>query len=156
MFSWYPCPVIKGHWRGLVNNIKNCTVRPIIFLMNVFFAVKGSKHFILMCYNLLLQLVLCRAAAMGSSRTSSIVQIIFYLRSFEISECILGIQKYIKVQMYIIYHFLAFSITFCNFLICSIFFLAFIGSYKGSLTRVSYPKLYSLVHLRSYECVICS
>ena len=42
-------------------------------------------------------------------------------------------------------------LTRYNFLNCSIFSLAFIASYKGSLTRINYPKLNSLVHLLSYE-----
>ena len=34
--------------------------------------------------------------------------------------------------------------------------LAFIASYKGSLTRIYYSKLYSLAHLQSCECFPCS
>ena len=45
-----------------------------------------------------------------------------------------------------------------NFLNCSMFsLLSFNSSYKGSLTRNFYSKLYSLAHLQSYyKCFLCS
>ena len=44
-----------------------------------------------------------------------------------------------------------------KFLNCSIFpSLAFNASYKRSRTIIYYLKLYSLAHLLSYECFLCS
>ena len=58
----------------------------------MFTALKGSQIYF---YLLILQLVLSHVAAIKSPRTSSIVQIIFSFRSFEISEDILRNQKII-------------------------------------------------------------
>ena len=33
--------------------------------------------------------------------------------------------------------------------------LPFSASYKGSLTRIYYSKLYSLAYIHSYECFLC-
>ena len=43
-----------------------------------------------------------------------------------------------------------------NFINCFMISLPFIASYKGSLTRNYYSKLYSLAHILSYECFLCS
>ena len=39
---------------------------------------------------------------------------------------------------------------------CRMLSLAFIFIYSVSLTRIHYPKLYSLAHLFTYECLLCS
>ena len=39
---WRSLPVMKAHWRGFI--ILNCTVWPVFFLMNVFFALRGSYY----------------------------------------------------------------------------------------------------------------
>ena len=59
--------------------------------MNVFFAVKGSQHFVLFVITAA-GVVPC-GGPKKSPRTSSMVQIILYVRSFEISYYILKTQK---------------------------------------------------------------
>ena len=71
--------------------IAETMVWPNFFLMNVFFAPKGSKHFIIISYHC--SWMLCRVAAVKSLPNSSIVQIIFYFWSFEIMEYILRTRK---------------------------------------------------------------
>ena len=45
-------------------------------------------------------------------------------------------------------------LNFLNYSILSS--LAFNASFKRSLARIYYSKLYSLAHLHSYQCVLCS
>ena len=60
--------------------------------MNVFFALKGSRHSIL--YVITAAYVVPFGGCKKSPHTSSIVQIIFYVRSLEISDDIIRNQKY--------------------------------------------------------------
>ena len=67
--------------------IAETAVWPNFFLMNIFFALKESERFIIICSHC--SWMLCRVAAIKVSPHSSIVQIIFYFWSFEIMEYIL-------------------------------------------------------------------
>ena len=49
-----------------------------------------------------------------------------------------------------------YSLHSLNFINSSMFSLAFIASYKRSLTKIYYSKLYSLAHFLSYEWFACS
>ena len=71
--------------------IAETMVWPNFFLMNVFFALKGSKLFIIISYHC--SWMLCRVAAVKVSPHSSKVQIIFCFWSFEIMEYILRTRK---------------------------------------------------------------
>ena len=69
------------------------SVWPILFLINVFPALKGSQFYFL--FAIIAAGVVPCGGPKKSPRTSSIVQIIFSFRSFEISEDILRNHKFI-------------------------------------------------------------
>ena len=87
--SGFHCQFIHGHWRGLV--IRNRSVWPTLFLLNVFTALKGT-HFYISFVVTATGFVPC-GSRKKRSRTSSIVQFIFYFWSFEINRNILRNQK---------------------------------------------------------------
>ena len=71
---------------------------PYYLPLNVFTASKGSNH------NILFAITAAGVVSFGgpktSPRTSSIVQIIFLFRSFEISNDIQGVQKHSRIETY--------------------------------------------------------
>ena len=46
-FSSFHCQFIQGHWRGLI--IRNGSVWPTLFLLNVFTALKGTHLYVFIC-----------------------------------------------------------------------------------------------------------
>ena len=63
------------------------------FLMNIFFALKGSELFLFLFVITSAGVVSCGGRKKVSPHPS-LVQIIFYVWSFQIKECILRIPKY--------------------------------------------------------------
>ena len=44
-FSDFHCQFIQGHRRECFTGIRNCTVWPILFLLNIFLALKGTYFY---------------------------------------------------------------------------------------------------------------
>ena len=131
---------LQGHLLRFIS--RNSVVWPVVFPMNLFIALKGT-HFLLLFAFTAAAVVQC-GGRKTSSRTSAIVQLIFYFWPFEISVNILRNQKYMiglvqysrQIFNYLDPILIFFSLWIdCLFEIlqnCSMFPLAFVcGSLQG-------------------------
>ena len=137
-----------GNWRECT--IRNCTVWPYLFLLNVFTALKGT-HFYILFVLTAAGVMLC-GSPKKKPRTSSIVQFIFFFWSFEIRvEIFWEIIFFHRFRP--LYSKQVFAIR-TPFGFISVFWLAALSKLELTETRrfVSYLKEYNVGRVSGISC----